>query len=267
MPSKHSIVAVLLIGVYLGALALYVGLGGQKAQPGENAQSGSVETFSLIGGENKHLVIGETEILLRLETTWVGPMARVTYFIDNENTTKELNVGDIVLELPGGKIVLESASDFVEYATFKVSGNFQILKELSFETISLDYYGTHENHEYLVTENSTHTVISVFMGARSSGGFGISIERITQVENEIIVSVKETYPGRTATTLAVTHPEHIIKLERVQKPIVFEAQQFLVHAYDENMNPYDEIMYELVGEYRVEPGSGPPEPVYKLGAQ
>lgn len=137
MQSRHLIATALLIGVCLGALALYVGLGGQKAQPGENAQPASVETFSLIGGENKHLVIGETEILLRLETTWAGPMARVTYFINNENTTKELNVGDIVLELPGGKIVLETASDFVEYATFKVSGNFQILS--SVENVVLSY--------------------------------------------------------------------------------------------------------------------------------
>ena len=58
---------------------------------------------------------------------------------------------------------------------------------------------------------------------------------------------------------AFTWPHHIIKIESVQKPIVFEVQQFLAHAHDKNWNPYDEIMYELVGEHRVEAGSGPPE--------
>ncbi|GAI53075.1 unnamed protein product, partial [marine sediment metagenome] len=108
---------------------------------------------------------------------------------------------------------------------------------------------------------SSHAVIAVFMGGRPSGGYHISIKRITNVGNEIIVNVKETYPGRIATTLAFTWPHHIIKIERVQKPIVFEVQQFLVHAHDENWNPYDEIMYELVGEHRVEPSGDPPEPI------
>jgi len=157
--------------------------------------------------------------------------------------------------------------------------------DLSLETISHETYGRYENHEYLVIENSgewekvwllargseaypipevdfsSHAVIAVFMGGRSSGGYHISIERITNVGNKIIVSVKETYPGRgIIVTDAFTSPHHIIKVERVQKPIVFEVQQFLVHAHDENWNPYDEIMYELVGEHHVEAGSGPPGP-------
>ena len=164
------------------------------------------------------------------------------------------------------------------------------LKFLKFETISHATYGmygyVYGNHEYLVIENSeewnrvwlssipvvldpppppeidfsTYTVIAVFMGAQPSGGHHIAIERIIDMENEIIVNVKEVYPGRCVVTLAFTYPHHVIKIELVQKPIVFEVQQFLVHLQDENGNPYDEEMYELVGEHRVEPGSGPPEP-------
>lgn len=151
---------------------------------------------------------------------------------------------------------------------------------LSFETISRSIDSGYENHEYLVIENSeeweriwmpewspplevdfsTNLVIAAFMGGRATGGYEILIEQIIDTENEIIVDVKETYPGRIYVTEAFTLPFHIIKVERVQKPIVFEVQQFLAHAWDENWNPYDEIMYELVGEYRVDPGSGPPEP-------
>lgn len=169
-------------------------------------------------------------------------------------------------------------------STGSASTEVKLAQDLSFETISHETYGKYQNHEYLVIENSgewekvwllargseaysipevdfsSHAVIAVFMGGRSSGGYGISIERITNVENEIIVNVRETYPGRIVTTLAVTLPHHIIKIERAQKPIVFEVQQFLAHAYDENWNLYDEIMHEFLGEHRVEAGSGPPEP-------
>ena len=156
---------------------------------------------------------------------------------------------------------------------------------LSFETISHEsgFYSRYKNHKYLVTENSeeweriwslampewsllpeidfsTHTVIAVFMGVWASGGFEILIEQIIDAENEIIVNVKEIYPGRIGTTLAFTWPHHIIKIERVQKPIVFEVRQFKAHAHDENWNPYDEIIHEFLGEYHVEAGSGPPEP-------
>jgi len=155
--------------------------------------------------------------------------------------------------------------------------------DLSFETISQIDYGGYENHEYLFIENSeewgriwslalpdgslspeinfsTHIVIAVFMGERSTGGYEVSIERITDVGGEIIVNVDEIYPGRIFVTEAFTWPHHIIKVERVQKPMVFEVQQFLAHSHDKNENPYDGIIYELLGKHRVETGSSPPEP-------
>jgi hypothetical protein len=155
--------------------------------------------------------------------------------------------------------------------------------DLSFETISQSDYGGYENHEYLFIENSedwgriwslalpdgslspeinfsTHIVIAVFMGERSTGGYEVSIDRITDVGGEIIVNVDEIYPGRIFVTEAFTWPRHIIKVERVQKPIWFEVQQFLAHSHDKNENPYDGIIYELLGKHRVETGSSPPEP-------
>jgi len=170
-------------------------------------------------------------------------------------------------------------------STGSASTEVKLAQDLSFETIVYDlesgakgYY-----HKYLVIENteewerilpvvvptwpplpeidfSTHTVIAVFIGTRATGGYEILIERIIDAENEIIVNVKETYPGRIYVTDAFTSPRHLIKIERVQKPIVFEVRQFKVHAWDENWNPYDGVMYEFLGEYRVEAGSGPPEP-------
>ncbi len=154
--------------------------------------------------------------------------------------------------------------------------------DLSFKTIMIGNDGKYENHKYIVIENSeewggiwssamfmgpsppeidfsTHIVIAVFMGVQPPTG-QILIERITNMENELIVNIEETYPGRGVGVLAVaTYPHHIIKIERVGKLIVFEVQQFQYHWSDENWNYYDEPVYELVGEYRIEPSSGPPE--------
>ena len=168
--------------------------------------------------------------------------------------------------------------------TGSTSIEVKLAKALSVGTISRETYGRYENHEYLVIENSGewekvwllaqgseaypipevgfsfYAVIAVFMGGQPTGGYEILIEQITNAENEIIVNVKEIYPGRIYVTLVSSSPHHVIKIERVQKLIVFEVRQFLAHAWDENWDPYDEIMYELVGEHRVEASSGPPEP-------
>lgn len=223
MPSKHLIAAVLLVAICLGALVFY----GRRAVE-------APATWQLIESWT-----GSIEALAEWQMieTWGGTV---------EQTAQPL--------------------------------------ELSFETISHETYSRYENHEYLVIENSgewekvwllarrsevypipevdfsSHAVIAVFMGRRSSGGYEILIEQITNAENEIIVNVKEIYPGRIYVTLTSSSPHHVIKIERVQKPIVFEVQQFKVHAWDENWNPYDGYMYELVGEHRVEIGSDPPEP-------
>lgn len=170
-------------------------------------------------------------------------------------------------------------------STGSTSIELELAQGLRFETISLIFDGGAGGHyhAYLVIENaeewerilpfvvdtwyplpeidfSTHAVIAVFMGVWATGGYEILIEQIIDAENEIIVNVKEIYPGRIYVTEAFTSPRHVIRIERVQKPIVFEVRQFKVHAWDENWNPYDRVMYELVGEHRVEPGSGPPEP-------
>lgn len=291
MSSKHLIAAVFLVAVCLGVLVFYGWQGEQIAQPGENAESEveNVDLSYLVDHieefENKKVrTEGVVQHYDDMVTETVGD-----FEILGTNASIPVRLKNRTMPIPSDNsfIVVEGTVECV-YG-FYIAGRYRILadnwtSEISFETISHITYGTHENHEYLVIENSeewgrvwsfsmpvyhpapeidfsTHMVIAVFMGWRSSSGYGISIERITNMGNEIIVNVKETYPGRGVGTLTVvTHPHHIIKVERVEKPIVFEVQQFLSHALDENGNPYDEIMYELVGEHRVELGSGPPEP-------
>ena len=181
----------------------------------------------------------------------------------------------------GGYDTDNFANDFYDESSPTPGMQNSRTKELSFETIShMTFLSGYENHEYLVIENleewekiwllaqpwaalpevdfSTHMVIATFMGGRATGGYTITIERIAEWENEIVVDVKEIYPGMVIVIEAFTFPHHIVKIERVQKSIVFEVQQFRV---DES---YDGFTYTLVGEHRVEAGSGPPEPSIKL---
>jgi hypothetical protein len=156
--------------------------------------------------------------------------------------------------------------------------------QLSFETISQGIGHLRcEKHLYLIADNfdewvkiwlsvgqgstrppqidfQTYAVIALFMGERSTGGYSISVERIVDSDTEIVVEVRETYPGRIYVTQAFTWPHHIIKVVRRQKPMVFELSQFLAHSHDRDGKPYGNIVYELVGKYRVGSGCALPEP-------
>lgn len=69
-------------------------------------------------------------------------------------------------------------------------------------------------------------VVAVFMGKKSSGGYGIAITRIeANYENQQLrITVRERNPPpNTLSTQALTQPYHIIKLARIDLPIVFSS--------------------------------------------
>lgn len=168
-----------------------------------------------------------------------------------------------------------AAWQLIETWTGTIEHQIVLPRELTFETISHGFL--HQDHKYFVIDNSeeweelaltsppdidfsTHLIIATLMAQCPNSGYSISIERIVEIENEIQVEVRESYPGRIDVWMIITYPSHIVKIERVQKPIVFKVQQFMEHRYDENWKKYDGIIHEFLGEYHVEPGSGPPEP-------
>lgn len=156
--------------------------------------------------------------------------------------------------------------------------------ELNFETVSQGTgYPRYENHLYLIMENSEHwrdtwtsmvqdsfpppeidfstyTVVALFLGERPTGGFAISVEKVIDVGDKIVIKVRELYPGRIYVTEALTWPHHIIKIERPQKPITFELEQFVAHSFSEDGTPLDKISYEFVRKYQVGSGHTLPEP-------
>ncbi len=69
-------------------------------------------------------------------------------------------------------------------------------------------------------------VVAVFMGEKPSGGYGIAITRIeADYENQQLhITVRERNPPpNTLSTQALTQPYHIIKLAKIDVPIVFSS--------------------------------------------
>jgi hypothetical protein len=119
-----------IIGVAVVAWAgIYVATRGGGA--GENQPFEKEEGFHLGIGENKNIVIGETEICITLVTC--NPFegtGEIRYSLDDNATTRtfELHIGDtaIVVEIPEGKITLLGFGEFpMIIAGFEVSGNFE----------------------------------------------------------------------------------------------------------------------------------------------
>ena len=71
---------------------------------------------------------------------------------------------------------------------------------------------------------SKETVISVFMGEKSTGGYSIEIVKIVEQTDKIIIYVRETSPKPgDIVTQAFTYPQHIVKTEKLTKRVVFQS--------------------------------------------
>lgn len=73
----------------------------------------------------------------------------------------------------------------------------------------------------------TFMVVGVSMGEQPSSGYDITIQAIEHQEDadQLKVSVLETKPGPTCMNMTVmTHPHHIIKLNRQDAELVFDYQ-------------------------------------------
>lgn len=122
-------------------------------------------------------------------------------------------------------------------------------RELTFKTLSMGYSsGYWDRKDYVIKEISewknlwdiTHLkvspkpdipninfndkmVIAVFKGLRSTGGYRIEITEIIERENSVEVFVKEISPlPEDIVTMALTQPYHIVKIERVDKKVIFK---------------------------------------------
>jgi len=68
---------------------------------------------------------------------------------------------------------------------------------------------------------SRSMVIIAFQGEKPTGGYEISIERITRVGNNLRVTLRDTRPGRNCeVTQALTSPYHIIETAKFNGKII-----------------------------------------------
>ncbi len=69
-------------------------------------------------------------------------------------------------------------------------------------------------------------IIAVFSGTKNTGGFSITIARMTETKGAIKVFVEEASPGRGCiVTQALTSPYHIVKVRKSLKAVEFVAKQ------------------------------------------
>jgi hypothetical protein len=70
----------------------------------------------------------------------------------------------------------------------------------------------------------TKMILLVTMGEKTSGGYTIKIDSITENEKTIVVTVLETSPGKNCmNTSVMTYPHQIVELKKSSKEIVFKT--------------------------------------------
>lgn len=122
-------------------------------------------------------------------------------------------------------------------------------KAITFETIVQDFYGGMSNSKFVVINDlksldeiyilinknrysklevpevnfEKEMIIALFLGERTSGGFSISVERILNNNNNVMVFYKIVTPKQDDMLASVmTQPFCIIKMPNTSKEIIFK---------------------------------------------
>jgi len=70
---------------------------------------------------------------------------------------------------------------------------------------------------------SKASVVAIFMGEKTTGGFSVTVESVMNKEGKVIVEVIETQPkSNDMATMAFTQPFCFVKINSIDKEIVFE---------------------------------------------
>lgn len=116
------------------------------------------------------------------------------------------------------QIIYESAYGGKEEKSFEVFNSLEKFNS-SFESPLLN----EEVQKMLATVNfKTHSIVSLHMGLKNTGGYAVTIQDVTKQENQTTVLVKETSPkpGENVT-MALTAPFCIAVIEK-NSQVVFK---------------------------------------------
>ena len=70
---------------------------------------------------------------------------------------------------------------------------------------------------------SNTTVIAVFMGLQPTAGYAIEVKEITDTIFRVVVKVAWITPSGKMVLHVFTSPYHIIKTQKINKPITFQT--------------------------------------------
>lgn len=88
---------------------------------------------------------------------------------------------------------------------------------------TVNSYTSNGEHPALpAVDFKTEMVVVVFLGCKPTGGFGVAITQVTETSTRVIVSyIKNSPSGGGITTMAITHPFHMVVVRRINKPVIF----------------------------------------------
>lgn len=79
-----------------------------------------------------------------------------------------------------------------------------------------------------VVDFTKYSVVAVFIGPRSNGGYMVAIDSINESSNSLNVNVSEITPGKNCVvTEAITKPFSLVKIPKTDKKPVFKTKQIV----------------------------------------
>lgn len=112
------------------------------------------------------------------------------------------------------------------YQVLSESG-YQGKEEKSFEVIKDNYsleklYTAINDPQIPKVDFSKSRIVALFLGQRTSGGYGIKVKSVSEKGDKIYVTVEETKPKPgDMVTMAITNPFTIVKINST-KEIIFQ---------------------------------------------
>lgn len=124
--------------------------------------------------------------------------------------------------------------------SFKIVNNIQVDAAVAFEILKQDAYGGRDAKSNVVVKSreqlaalykelgwsnvptvdfSQNNVVAIFMGQKNTGGYSVSVRKVTIEDNTAIINTIETKPEGMAT-MALTAPYCIVVVAKTDKVVV-----------------------------------------------
>lgn len=188
----------------------------------EYLHAGEQEFFFVLPGERRY--------------DYYGP------FTDNlEAIAQESKLYVIYEEVDNGIVRLKPIAEYnatVKELSFEIvtSGFYSGYKEAGYHRIDTQekwkelwektYAEVEPKPELPEVDFEKNTVLAIFAGEFSGGGYRVEVEKVVDAERSVQVSVKLESPSNScATTAALTQPFKIIKLEKIKKEVEYQKRR------------------------------------------